>query len=358
MSKVKLFRKKELKPTRQATLRSQWQAHIEDHVIALAWSPPAGRWLAAAAVSGPIFLIDTRRGEILRCFRGHHPGTMALAWHPNGSILASAGQDGQVRLWDVISGEQIVELAGGAVWVEQVAWLPARNGRRPPYLATAASRILRIWSETGELLQEYRDHSSTIAHMQWHPPRNELALTTYEVLTVRNPDQPAMVRQLPWKGSSLVVAWSPDGKYIATGDQDATVHFWITATGNDLQMWGYPTKVRELAWDHTSRYLATGGSDTVIVWDCGGKGPEGTTPRTLKGHEATLSVLAYQHKGALLASGGNDGLIMLWSPVQQTQALGRAACPAPISQLSWLPDDRHLVVGTDDGVVELLTVAS
>ena len=358
MPKIKLLRKQESKPTRQATLRSQWQVHIEDHVIALAWSPPDGRWLAAAAVSGPIFLIDTQRGEMMRFLIGHQLGTMALAWHPNGSILASAGQDGQVRLWDVNNGKVLASLAGGAAWVEHVTWLPAQGQRRPPLLAAAAGRVLRIWDEQGTLQQEYGGHSSTIAHMQWHQPRNELALASYGVLTVRNPDQPDALRQLPWKGSSLVVTWSPDGKYIATGDQDATVHFWITATGNDLQMWGYPTKVRELAWDHTSRYLATGGSDAVIVWDCGGKGPEGTTPRTLKGHEATLSVLAYQHKGALLASAGNDGLIMLWSPVQQTTELGYMATPTPISQLTWLPDDRRVAVGSAAGMVELFAVSA
>ena len=351
MPKVKLLRKQA-----SATLRSRWQLPLDDHIIALAWAPPAGKWLAAATVSGPIYLIDTTQGQIVRRFAGHGFGTMALAWHPNGFILASAGQDGKVRLWDVNSGEQTAALAGGAAWVEHIAWLPSHNKLRTPWLASSAGRTLRIWDETGNLQQEYPNHSSTIAHMQWHQPRNELALASYGVLTVRNPDQPDTLRELPWKGSSLVIAWSPDGKYIATGDQDSTVHFWITATGQDLQMWGYPTKVRELAWDQTSRYLATGGSDTVIVWDCGGKGPEGTTPRTLKGHEASLSVLAYQHKGALLASGGNDGLMMLWSPVQQQTALCHWACPSPISQLHWLPDDRHLAVGTDGGMVELFAV--
>lgn len=301
--------------------------------------------------------MENETGLMVRFLPGHALGTMALAWHPNGAILASAGQDGKARLWDAATGKEIAAVDGGAAWVEHVAWLPAQDNRRPPLLATAAGRILRIWTEQGALLHEYADHSSTIAHMQWHPPRNELALASYGVLTVRNPDQPERVRELPWKGSSLIVAWSPDGKYIATGDQDATVHFWITATGQDLQMWGYPTKVRELAWDHTSRYLATGGSDTVIVWDCGGKGPEGTKPRTLTGHEDGLRVLAYQHRGPLLASGGQDGLVMLWSPTEQAKELAYIARSTPISQLAWLSDDQCLVVGTDGGTVERLAVA-
>ena len=116
MSKVKLLRKS-APPARKATLNSRWQRPLDDHIIALAWSPPAGQWLAAATVSGPIYLIDSEQGELRRSFPGHGFGTMALAWHPDGATLASAGQDGKVRLWDVISGEQTGELAGGADWV-------------------------------------------------------------------------------------------------------------------------------------------------------------------------------------------------------------------------------------------------
>lgn len=67
-----------------------------------------------------------------------------------------------------------------------------------------------------------------------------------------------------------------------------------------------------LAWDASSRYLATGGSDSVVVWDCSGKGPEGCKPATLQSHEDLISCLAFQPVGDILASGGRDGNLMLW----------------------------------------------
>jgi len=42
----------------------------------------------------------------------------------------------------------------------------------------------------------------------------------------------------------LARAWSPDGQYLCHGNQDATVHFWIVRSAKELQMWGYPTKIR------------------------------------------------------------------------------------------------------------------
>jgi len=91
----------------------QWQSAISDHVIALAWSPD-GRWLAAAAVSGPISLFDGATGQRTTVLAGHHLGTTSLSWHPGSTCLASAGQDGLVRLWDVATGCEQHALEAGS----------------------------------------------------------------------------------------------------------------------------------------------------------------------------------------------------------------------------------------------------
>lgn len=350
MSRLKLAPRK---PT--ATLRSGWQATLADHVIALVWSPD-GRMLAAAAVSGAITLFHARSGEILHQLPGHAFGTSALAWHPDGQVLASSGQDGKVRLWDVVSGKQITELSGGAAWVEHVVWCAVKAGQRPPWLASAAGKVLRLWDSTGTLLQEHTDHSSTIHDIAWHSKSNQLAVVPYGGVNLLDPDQ-GTTRSFTWKGASLKLAWSPDGNYVATGDQDSTVHFWYAKSGKDLQMWGYPTKVRELSWDSSSRYLATGGSPTVVVWDCVGKGPEGTKPMMLEAHEANLSALAFAHKGLTLASAGNDGKLYIWSVGGSKKPLASMGYDNAIAQIAWSPDDRWLAVGTDSGVVELFAVS-
>src|SRR5262245_54326861 len=76
-------------------LRPVWQASVPDHVIGLAWSPD-GSHLAAAAVSGPIAVFDAN-GKVVHQLKGHGFGTAAIAWQPNGNLLASVGQDSKVR---------------------------------------------------------------------------------------------------------------------------------------------------------------------------------------------------------------------------------------------------------------------
>ena len=335
-------------------LRENWNATISDHVIDLAWSPD-GRYIAAASVLGPVTIFEGHRRAVIHAFKGHEFGTMSIAWRPDSRGLASAGQDGKIRFWDMTSGEATHSLDGGAEWVEHLSWSDGKE----PILASAAGRKLKLWNAVGDLVREYPDHQSTISDLQWKPRGTQLASIAYGGVTLWDPQQSEAIRRLEWQGSSLVIAWSPDGKHIATGDQDSTVHFWIMATGEDLQMTGYPTKVRELSWDATSRFLATGGGQEVTVWDCSGRGPAGTKPITLSGHQNFLSVVRFQHRGKLLASGGADGLVYVWQLRGRISSLAayQATLTAGVTSLVWSPNDQYIAVGDESGAVRVFSIS-
>jgi dipeptidyl aminopeptidase/acylaminoacyl peptidase len=338
-------------------LKHEWEAKLDDHVIALAWSP-TGRKLAAASISGEILVCEAEGNAQLK-LSGHDFGTTAIAWSRDGQHFASGGQDGQIKLWDIAAREPKHVLDGGGaaskVWVEHLAWNPlgGTNKLTPHLLASAAGRKLRLWDADGKLVRAYPDHPSTISAIEWKPGGNFLTSTAYGRLAIYGTGADKPTREFDWKGSILALAWSPTGKFVATGGQDATVHFWFEKTGKDLQMWGYPTKVRELSWDASGRYLATGGSAEVTIWDCI-KSPEGTKPIQLRGHENFLTALAYQHRGPLLASAGEDGRVVVWNPAKSTRAVAGIASNSAIARLAWSPDDTRLAVGTAGGAVVVL----
>jgi WD40 repeat protein len=342
--------------TKPKTLPALWWKRIGDCAQSVRWSPD-GALLAVAEVSGPIHVYDAALGLEIVSLPGHRFGTTKLAWRPQGrATLASAGQDGTVLLHDLERPGTSQTLDGGAEWVEQLAWSP-----RGDFLATGAGRKLRLWSADGELLRSYPDHGSTVADLAWTPPTkgqsDQLATASYGMVKFFAPDAAEPTRQFEWKGSMLRLAWSPDGKALATGNQDSTVHFWFVDTGKDLQMWGYPSKIRELAWDSKSRFLATGGSSTVTIWDCSGKGPANTKPLLGEFHERLISQLAAQHDRSLLASGCEGGIVAIWNPYKAEKGVMTPWAveyhDSPISQLEWSPKDQCLAVGEENGAVRV-----
>lgn len=332
-----------------------WQGAVPDHAIDLSWSPD-GKQLAVAAVSGPVVVFDADSGRVLHELTGHGFGTAAVAFHPTQPVLATCGQDGKARVWDTAFGQERAALSagmGGAAWVDRLAWSP--DGK---LLATSAGKKVRLWEfATGTLMQEYAGYGGTVADLAWLTGTTRLAVAAYGGVTVYDPVACAPPRKYEWKGSPLKLAWSPTGAVLAHGNQDASVHFWYADSGRELHMSGYPAKVRDLSWDFSGRFLATGGGDAVCVWDCGGNGPEGTQPKMLTGHAGTVSAVAWQRRGFLLASGDAAGRVCLWQPANRSPLLGGATFEGTeASAVAWSPDDKRLAVGSGAGAVGMFRV--
>lgn len=341
MPRVKPARRSALAPPPPPAVR--WRASIDDHVVA-ARPRPAGGPVAAASISGPIAVLDDATGRIVRTLAGHRLGTPSIDWQPGGTTLASGGQDGTVRLWDAVTGRETAAADAGAAWVERVAWSP--GGRR---LAAAAGRHVSLLDDDGELLQRWSDHPSTVTDVGWSPDGTVLAASSYGGVSLWSPgrDEP---RRLGWTGSSLALAWSPTGRHLATGDQDATVHFWIVPEASDFQMSGYATKVRQLAWDAAGRHLATGGGSDVTVWDCSPPGPAGTRPSVVEGDDTLVGVVAGQTRGRMIAFGSEGGRIVVFRAGSGRRSQ-RIEMGEGVSTLCWHPGDDGLLVGTEMGTV-------
>jgi len=333
-------------------LVESWYVALGDYIIDLGWSPDASR-LAAVTVEGLVFLIDNHGESAYFKLLGQHAGgANALSWRADGSEFATAGHDGLVKIWDGKSGVQLFELDAGDPWVAKVAYAPRRS-----VLATAAGRNLKLWSEQRQAFYESSDHSSTIADVGWNPDGSGLAVAAYNGITLHVPGKQSQPRKYTWKGSSLVLSWSPDAKYMATGEQDSTVHFWHVKSGEDAQMWGFPTKVLELSWDASGRWLATGGGASICLWDCSGKGPAGRKPRQYDAHTNKLTQVAFQPDGNLLASADADGFLFLWDPIKHEKVIGGLSLTSSATCMRWCKGGK-LAVGQRDGNVVLFELSS
>lgn len=322
----------------ETSLRIAVSASAGDWINQVAWSADGSRVLAAVA-DGTVLEVDAADGRSASVHSHDGPAT-CLAVASSGTV-ASGGHDGCV----IVDGDR-AELGDG--WVERVAWRP--DGGR---LAAALGRNVHLLEPDGSQSARSAPLDATVTCLDWDPRGVAVAAGSYGGVWMLRGRDGHRDAHLAWKGSVLALAISPDGRRLAHGNQDATVHFWEIKKRRELHMWGYATKVRELAWREDGRLLATAGGAAVTIWDFAGKGPENSTPIELDHHDGPVSWLGFQPGGDLLASAGTDGLLLVWSPGDGSEPVAAVALEGAASCAAWSADGRRLAAGSADGLVAI-----
>ena len=219
---------------------------------AAAWSPDGTR-IAVTGVPAPQPVVITGTTQIWEALEGHHLLThqgdqfaRVLAWSPDSSLVATGGYDQTIQVWQTTSGQQIWRYTGEAAYVEAIVWSP--NGKQiascgtKPIVSFASNGGVRIWDATsGKRVLTYAGHSQSV--------------------------------------DLSALAWSPDGKYLASGGTDQIVQIWDATIGDTLLTYqgharepampdlAFPYAITALAWSPDSTHLASGAAQGPIhVW--------------------------------------------------------------------------------------------
>jgi len=151
------------------------------------------------------------------------------------------------------------------------------------------------------------------------------------------------------------IAWSQDGKYLASPSADKTIRIWDMRTGvcvHTLQ--GHTTTVYSVAWSPDSQRLASASDDnTIRLWDI----TSGKLLQTLNGHNGEVFSVAWSPDGQKIASASSDKTIRLWNAhgrILQT-LVGHSSW---VLSVAWSPDSQHLVSASQDNNICLWDAAS
>ncbi|MFT3906876.1 MAG: hypothetical protein QM718_11270 [Steroidobacteraceae bacterium] len=329
-----------------ARLELRWRHELPGFPVDIAWSPDAQR-LVAGCGEGDLHLIRCGANPGIDALPTQGGGVLSLAWQGAGMLFASSAQDGSVRLWDA-RDPSAREIHRAGQWVEQLAF--STNGK---LLAAACGRDVLLFDAEGSLRATLADHPGTLGAIAWRPRSGELAAVGNGGLRLHRVESQVHSVEHAWAGACLTASWSPDGRVLASGMQDGSVHFWRIAAGNQSQMRGYSGKVTQTSWSANSRYLATAAAETLVIWDFSGGGPEDSRPLQLQGHSARVTALAFRPSGAHLASAGRDWRLMLWRPGSADQAEDAHLLGGEIVLLRWSRDGRYLAVADRHGTLSV-----
>lgn len=325
-----------------ATVTPKFALALPDTAAAMDFTPD-GHQLAVATLEGEVLLVDAETGVVAAAGARHRGGALAVAWRPDGKVLASAGQDGKACL---------TSLGGHALcrpffrgWIEHLAWSPDSAN-----LAIGTGKVVHVVNASGDTVTAMTAEH-TVAALAWLPG-NKLALASYGGVMVFDINDGKPPAKLEWPGALLSMAVSPDGTVIAAGCQEDCVQLWTWPSGKALQITGFDTKVRGLAWDSSGDVLATTGGETITLWPFSGKGPEGVKPMALDRHRSHVTGVAFIGESTL-ASIDEAGRCIQWGRQKRRrwQALGESSWKAPLVGLAVSPttvavasNDAHLLL--------------
>jgi RNA polymerase sigma factor (sigma-70 family) len=295
-----------------------------------------GRTLAVGGSDGAIHLLDLGTGKAVQRLVGHAEQASALAFTPDGKLLASGrdfdfprrhGQENPIQLWDVTTGKEVRLLVGPKDTVLSLAFSP--DGKT---LAAGAERYdatLRLWDvTTGEERFALKGHGGELRSVAFSPDGQTVATGSMDK-TIRLWDVATGKEQRRLTGHRadvMAVAFSPDGKLLASGSFDRTLRLWDPATGQQLRLFEEDEAgnastltsssrfrinrgVTAVAFSPDGKTLAAAGRDhTLHLFDVAGGGEV----RPIRGQFDAVDTLAFSPDGNRIWTMAGDRNLRAW----------------------------------------------
>ena len=292
------------------------------------WGNSRGLWSIAFSVSGQTLFCgcddhriqswDVQSQKNLMSFQGHRGRVRAIALSKDGQLLASGSDDKTIKLWNIHTGECLQTLEHHNDWV----WSVVFSSDGQTLASGSLDEIVMLWNlQTKQHTHTLSGHTKFVWSVDWSPTDAVIASGSADQ-TIKLWDASTGDCLQTLEGHTYqvtAVAFSPTGNMLASGSDDETIKIWDVRTGECLQTLdrnteqmssvdGNKGQIRSVAFSPDGKLLASGGLDRIIrLWDVA----TGLCVREISTHSEPILSLAFSPDGQLLASGGEAGVIHL-----------------------------------------------
>jgi sterol desaturase/sphingolipid hydroxylase (fatty acid hydroxylase superfamily) len=268
----------------------------------------AGRRVLSAGEDGTVKVWDVLAGADVLTLKGHSGRVQNVAFSADGKRIVSGGEDGTVKVWDAATGQEQLSLSGhpsavfavtissdgqrifSACWAAVKVW-DAASGQELLTLAQEPGAVLTVAvSADGQSIASANGKNATV--FDGHTGRAKLILKGHTDLV-------------------FSVAFSPSGQQLVSGSLDGTIKLWDAATGlEQCTIKGHNGLVYSVTFSPDGKHIVSAGADkTVKFWEAA----TGRLVLNLTGHTDAVTSVAVSSDGQRMVSGSRDGTMRVWN---------------------------------------------
>jgi len=312
---------------------------LPDQEVSIVKYSPDGKRIALGCKEGMIKILDAATGEGTIATAGR-PGLynsmiMSLAFSPDSKRIVSGSMDHTVRIWDAATGDELTALVGHGWKISSVAFSP--DGER--IVSASNNGKIKIWNADTDTDKEgtiLEGHEAPVRDIVFSPDGKQLVSASYDkTIKLWDVSEVNETRTLRGhEGPIWGVAISHNGKCIASGSSDKTVRIWDASTGDELMTLGQNGNVLEVAFSPDGKRIASAGED-VRIWDA------------KTGEEVMIlpkggSAIAFSPDGKWIVSGNIEHGIKIWD-VATGEELKTLSKHQNVSSVLFSPDGKRVV---------------
>jgi WD40 repeat protein len=270
----------------------------------------------------------------------HGGGILSAA--SDGNAVVTGGDDGKVIATDASGTGRPIATDAKRRWIDHVAMGPEG--------AVAWSAGKQAFVQAGKGDPKSVEVASTVGGLAFAPKGVRLAIAHYNGVSLWFPNAQAAPEFLEWKGSHHHPAFSPNGHFLVTAMQEPALHGWRVVDAKHMRMSGYSARVRSFGFTTGGKWLATSGSEQLVLWPFSGKdGPMGKQPKMAAAFAVRVTAVACHPRQEVVAVGYADGTVLLVRVEDGAEVLGKKPGEGPVSALAWDEAGTLLAWGTEAG---------